>query len=230
MPRPSDDHDGLRRCRDCGEWKPLDDFCSNVKRPDGKGSYCKPCFNERSKASYERRVKAKYDREVRQAREVPEGHRYCPDCEAIKPLDDFPRNRSGHGGYGRYCKPCHNAKGQETRLRLYGGSREYHLRQRYGIGQKDVDELLAEQGGVCAICGAPDPEHVDHDHATGWIRGILCFNCNGGLGQFRDSPEYLANAITYLKGSTCLRVLIHPGVYQIFSRTRGRPPSRSLSV
>ncbi|GAA4710495.1 endonuclease VII domain-containing protein [Phytohabitans rumicis] len=228
MPRLSDDRDGLRRCRDCGEWKPLDVFCANPKRPDGKGSYCKPCFNERSKASYARRVKANFDRDVRHGRVVPEGHRYCPACEAIKPLDDFPRNRSDSTGYASYCKPCHNAKGQETRLRLYGGSREYHLRRRYGIGQKDVDELLAEQGGVCAICGAPDPEHVDHDHVTGWIRGILCFNCNGGLGQFRDDVEYLAKAITYLKGSTCQRVLIHPGVYQIFSRARGRPPSLSF--
>ncbi|WP_428983127.1 endonuclease VII domain-containing protein [Phytohabitans maris] len=99
-----------------------------------------------------------------------------------------------------------------------------------GIGIEDVEELLAEQGGLCATCGAPDPEHVDHDRVTGWIRGILCFNCNGGLGQFRDDVEYLAKAITYLKGSTCQRVLIHPGVYQTFSRTRGRPPSHSFSA
>jgi hypothetical protein len=90
--------------------------------------------------------------------------------------------------------------------------------------------LFAEQGGACAICGARDPEHVDHDHVTGWIRGILCFNCNGGLGRLRDGVEYLAKAITYLKGSTCQRVLIHPGVYQTFSRTRGRPPSPSFSA
>ena len=75
--------------------------------------------------------------------------------------------------------------GDETKQRLYGGTREYHLRRRYGIGEKEFQELLAEQGGVCAICGAPDPQHLDHDHRTGWVRGILCFNCNGGLGQFQ---------------------------------------------
>ncbi|WP_305789012.1 endonuclease VII domain-containing protein [Symbioplanes lichenis] len=145
----------------------------------------------------------------------------------MKRLDEFPRTTAKASGYHTYCRVCHNARGKETKDRLYGGSREYHLRARYGIGQADFDALLDEQGGVCAICGAADPEHVDHDHATGWVRGILCFNCNGGLGQFRDNPAHLAQAITYLKGTTWQRVLIHPGVYRISSPTRGRLPSRS---
>ncbi|MFG2109439.1 endonuclease VII domain-containing protein [Micromonospora chersina] len=226
MPRALDDRDGFRRCRDCDEWKPLDEFCTNRRRPDGRGSYCKPCFNLRSKASYAKRLKEKHGREVRELPAVPDGHRRCPTRGETKELDNFPRNRSGRGGYGRYCKPCHNEKGKETRLRLYGGSREYHLRRRYGVGQKEFDELLAEQRGVCAICGSPDPQHLDHDHRTGWVRGILCFNCNGGLGQFKDSPESLARAITYLRGTTWQRVLIHPGVFQMCSPTRGRPPSQ----
>ncbi|MET7710216.1 endonuclease VII domain-containing protein [Micromonospora sp. NPDC005413] len=92
-------------------------------------------------------------------------------------------------------------------------------------GEKEFPELLAEQGGVCVICGGADPQYLDHDHRTGWARGILCFNCNGGLGQFRDSPMRLARAITYLRGTTWQRALIHPGVYQMCSPTRGRPPS-----
>jgi len=221
------DRDGLRLCRDCREWKSLDLFCANSKRPSGRGSYCKDCFNVRSRASYAKRVEAKLGREVQQARVVPDGHRYCPDCGETKKLDDFPRNRGDTGGRGRYCKPCHNARGKESKTRLYGGSREYHLRRRYGIGGAEFDELLAAQGGRCAICGAGDPEHVDHDHRTGWVRGILCFNCNGGLGQFRDDPAFLASAIAYLKGTTWQRLSIHPGVFRIISPTRGRPPSRS---
>jgi Recombination endonuclease VII len=111
--------------------------------------------------------------------------------------------------------------------RLYGGSHEYRLRRRDGMGQKEFAELLAEQGGVCAICGGVDPQHLDHDHRDGWVRGILCFNCNGGLGQFRDNAVHLAKAITYLRGTTWQRVLIHPGVYQTCSPTRGRPRSPS---
>ncbi|NGM13027.1 endonuclease VII domain-containing protein [Verrucosispora sp. WMMA2044] len=217
---------GQRRCRDCGEWKALEEFCANSKRPSGRGSYCKPCFNARSKASYAKRVKLQHGREVKPVREVAEGHRYCADCGSVKPLIDFPRNRADSSGYATYCKPCHNTRTSETKQRLYGGNREYHLRRRYGIGQREFDELLAEQGGLCAVCGDPDPEHVDHDHRTGWVRGILCFNCNGGLGQFRDSPTRLARAVTYLRGTTWQRVLIHPGVFQMCSPTRGRPPSR----
>ena len=51
---------------------------------------------------------------------------------------------------------------------------------------------------MCAICQRPDPEHVDHDHESGEVRGILCFNCNGGLGQFRDDATALLRAAEYL--------------------------------
>src|SRR5690349_16789009 len=100
MPLRNDDEDGRRRCRDCGEWKPLDQFCANSKRPDGRGSYCKECFNVRSKASYAKRVREKHGREVLAPRTVPDGHRYCPDCGETKPLAEFPRNRGDTGGHG----------------------------------------------------------------------------------------------------------------------------------
>jgi hypothetical protein len=138
----------------------------------------------------------------------------------VKPIEDFPRNRSDSVGLASYCKPCHNVRGRENKEKHRGSTREYHLRHRYGIGQKDFEELLAAQGGVCAICGAPDPQHVDHDHVFGNVRGVLCFNCNGGLGQFKDNVENLGKAISYLRGTTWQRVLIHPGVYRLCSPHR----------
>jgi hypothetical protein len=123
----------------------------------------------------------------------------CPDCGETKPLEEFPRNKNSKDGRHAYCKPCHNARGKETIERLHGTSRHYHLKRRYGIGEDEFDELVRQQGGDCRICGRPDPEHVDHDHETGEVRGILCFNCNGGLGQFRDSIDALRAAAEYLE-------------------------------
>src|SRR3546814_7320150 len=48
-------------------------------------------------------------------RTVPDGHAHCPDCQQVKPLEDFPRNRSTSTGRGNYCKPCHNVRGRENR-------------------------------------------------------------------------------------------------------------------
>jgi hypothetical protein len=123
----------------------------------------------------------------------------CPDCEQYKPLSEFPRNRRTKNGFATYCKPCHNARGNESRKRLYGSSRHYHLKRRYGIGAPEVENLIREQGDVCPVCDRPDPEHVDHDHATGRVRGILCFNCNGGLGQFGDDAQRLYRAAFYVE-------------------------------
>jgi hypothetical protein len=130
----------------------------------------------------------------------------CADCHEWKPLEEFPRNRTQEDGRHTYCKPCHNARTAETRQRLYGGGRHYHQKRRYGIGAAEVDELIRRQGGVCLICSREDPEHVDHDHKTGEVRGILCFNCNGGLGQFSDNAERLMNAVEYLESGGEARI------------------------
>ena len=78
-------------------------------------------------------------------------------------------------------------------------TRTQHLRAYYRLSLDQYDALAAAQGGVCAICGREAPEHVDHSHDSGAVRGILCFNCNGGLGQFRDSIDSLVNAVAYLQ-------------------------------
>lgn len=128
-----------------------------------------------------------------------EGSKRCGDCGMVKPLADFPRNRRCKDGRHTYCRPCHNARGKETLERLYGGSRHYHLTRRYGISAAMADEILKAQGGVCPICREREPAHVDHDHDTGEIRGILCVSCNAGLGSFRDNQDWLRAALDYLQ-------------------------------
>ena len=81
-------------------------------------------------------------------------------------------------------------------------NRDGHLRRKFGITLEDYEELLARQGGVCAVCSRePTPGislHVDHDHETGRIRGLLCFRCNNALGDLEDDPALLRAAARYL--------------------------------
>ena len=149
----------------------------------------------------------------------------CADCRQFKPLDEFPRNKRSRDGRHAYCKPCHNARCRETRERLYGGSRHYHLTRRYGIGTSEVQALIERQGGRCAICGREGPEHVDHDHTTGRIRGVLCFNCNGGLGQFGDDVARLQQAIEYLERSAADETL---AIVKRVDRRRRKPDGDTL--
>jgi len=86
--------------------------------------------------------------------------------------------------------------------------RDRTLRRKYGISAEGYAALLEGQGGRCALCGGDDPKsgnrfgekwwHVDHDHQTGRVRGLLCGPCNMALGLFKDDPEFLRLAIEYL--------------------------------
>lgn len=123
--------------------------------------------------------------------------KWCPDCGDFQPLEIFVRNRSTPDGYGGYCRPHQNGRSRAS-LARNGGARVYHLRRRYQIDEQGVAALVAAQHGCCAICGGPDPTHLDHDHASGLTRGLLCVPCNNGLGLFRDDPGRLIAAAHYL--------------------------------
>jgi hypothetical protein len=123
----------------------------------------------------------------------------CPACGEVKAREAFTKNRSAKDGLGTYCKPCHNHISRENAERLYGGRSNFHLKRRYGIDSVDVAWLRMRQNDLCAICEFKPAEHVDHDHATGDVRGLLCFNCNVGLGMFGDDVDVIRKAIEYLR-------------------------------
>lgn len=86
-------------------------------------------------------------------------------------------------------------------------NRMYNL-AKYGLRPGDFEAMLEAQGGVCACCGEkPDPAadrrhailHVDHDHVTGFVRGLLCHGCNTGIGCFSESPDKLWLAVVYVE-------------------------------
>lgn len=91
--------------------------------------------------------------------------------------------------------------------------RNAKLVKKYGISLEEYRELFDKQGGRCAICGkeevkaqsrgngsspTTDSLHVDHDHETGNVRGLLCYRCNTGIGKMFDDPVLLRKAADYL--------------------------------
>ena len=92
---------------------------------------------------------------------------------------------------------------------VYKRERASRIKKQYGITIDQASSMLLQQGGGCAICAKPlsieqegklaaDYSHIDHCHTTGKVRGILCNNCNHGVGKFMDSPELLRKAANYL--------------------------------
>lgn len=81
-----------------------------------------------------------------------------------------------------------------------GIERRLEIRRKslYGVDAPTVAARLRAQDGACKICLTGAAEHLDHDHGTGLARGLLCGNCNRGLGLFRDDPDRLERAIAYL--------------------------------
>jgi hypothetical protein len=77
------------------------------------------------------------------------------------------------------------------------------LRRLYGLTLEEQQAMVEDQGGKCAICATNAATHVDHNHKTGEVRGILCNGCNRGLGFFKDSRIRLLSAALYLEGAHC---------------------------
>ena len=77
--------------------------------------------------------------------------------------------------------------------------REQKLKKRYGLTEEQYNTILAEQEGKCGICKRYRRLSVDHDHKTGKNRGLLCSNCNSGLGLFEENQNVLTSAKQYLQ-------------------------------
>jgi hypothetical protein len=73
------------------------------------------------------------------------------------------------------------------------------IKAKYKLSMTEFQDLVVKQKGLCKICGEKKPLSIDHDHDSDTIRGLLCNNCNTGLGMFGDSIRVLKNAIAYLK-------------------------------
>jgi hypothetical protein len=134
----------------------------------------------------------------------------CFRCGVEKGLEEFYDNRYGRKRDGKQsqCKACTKqqavawqASHPEVKRR---NNRQSALKRIYGITSEQYDTLLAEQGGRCKLCGTSQPGgagrfHIDHNHDSGLIRGLLCQQCNMGLGLFGDDTQRLTRAVKYLE-------------------------------
>jgi Autographiviridae endonuclease VII len=159
----------MKRCSRCGEFKALEAFYRATANPDGRRPDCKACSDARRKRRYLENPQREIERVRAWQRANPQRVRAWA------------------------------ARNRDKRLRKL---RETHLRNKFGLTVEEYDEILEAQDGVCALCDSlPTPGislHVDHDHGTGEIRGLLCVRCNNALGLFREDPDLLKRAVRYV--------------------------------
>ncbi len=162
----------MKRCKVCGVTKPLHEFYRAAGMRDGRRNDCIQCNLQRRKERYDSADAVA--RVQRWRKENPE--RYAA------------------------ARRAYNARPERKRA-----MRDAYYRRTFGLSADEVDAMLAAQGGGCAICSEkPEREasmHVDHCHVTGRIRGLLCLNCNQGIGKFGEDPLRLQRAADYLAGS-----------------------------
>lgn len=135
------------------------------------------------------------------------GEKWCPVCRQALPLESFNRNNRPPTGRQGKCRECEAIKHAAWRARNPDQGRVNALKL-YGMTLADYDARLADQGGVCAICGKPETwRHrkgtacslsVDHCHESGVIGGLLCQKCNAAIGMLDDNPELAQAAAAYL--------------------------------
>src|SRR5262245_42197596 len=148
------DPSSMKRCSKCREFKALSEFYVEKYGRDGLRPECKACNLAARKAWYANNQ----EREIARVK-----------------------------AWQRANTERVNARQRECRRANPDRIREGHLKRTFGITLEDFDAMLEAQGGGCAICGRPALEgtslHVDHEHETGVVRGLLCFTCNGALGM-----------------------------------------------
>jgi hypothetical protein len=163
----------MKHCRICGELKPFDDFYRATGMRDGRRNECKPCFQADRKAKYN-------------------------SAEAVARVKRWQEQNPER--LAAYQAEYRNRPERKRAMR------DLYYRRNFGVTADDVDALLAGQGGRCAICGGTPTRaegwHVDYDHVTGRIRGVLCQRCNHGIGLLDEDPARLRAAADYLESAS----------------------------
>jgi Recombination endonuclease VII len=201
-----------KRCSRCGQVysSTTEYFHINSQNADNLHSHCKKCRVVKK----ENPQKGGRPRKIRE--DVKRNHVGRPRIEVCTRCGeaDLTKFYCIRGRRKAICKKCDiadksrqqkaNPEAYHARMKKWRETnKDYQRKWTYGLSQEDYDAMIASQNGVCRICGhIPDEGkafHVDHCHATGKVRGLLCSRCNTGLGMFRDDPDALRKAADYLE-------------------------------
>jgi hypothetical protein len=134
----------------------------------------------------------------------------CSTCKEEKDVSAFHKAGNKKRGYQFSCIACRKKVKEKQQASMSPEdwlllNRKYWLKSQYGISLNDYNTMLKQQNHSCAICKTDETDvfkqvlYVDHCHTTGKIRGLLCMQCNAGLGKFKDSLDMLEAAKDYLR-------------------------------
>ena len=133
----------------------------------------------------------------------------CTKCGELKALSEYSKKNAKNRkpGLQPRCKSCAANDTKEWHRKNKNTSRERYLQARYGMSENEYAARLLAQNNSCILCGTefssgdygPNSPVVDHCHTHGHVRGILCNECNRGLGYFHDNPDTLRAAAAYIE-------------------------------
>jgi hypothetical protein len=137
----------------------------------------------------------------------PQLLRLCTVCQESQTPTAFNRDVTTRDGLRPECRDCRrkSRKAYKARPGYLSYRTEDHWLRTYGLSSEQIAWLRAKQGNACPGCKEPlqpgRATHVDHCHATGRVRGLLCNGCNSALGSVRDDPKRLRALADYLEMS-----------------------------
>lgn len=208
-----------RNCTKCGEEKPLEAFSPHAHGKYGRQPRCKACCLAANTARYYANLEVSRERSRRASAEAQQKDPERRNASRRKWVLANPEKdaaakaawRAANSDKQRAAKEAwrkanlgrFNEAGKAWKKRNPGAMKKYRLRK-YGLTVEQYDAMVLEQGSRCDICRTDTPaKHgqwcIDHDHATGAVRGLLCVKCNAGLGSFDDTTEHLLAAVQYLQ-------------------------------
>ncbi len=128
----------------------------------------------------------------------------CTQCKVVKPYSDFHNNKAKKDGKQSNCKACQSKRIIDQRKKDPSTYRNNQYKRYYGIDLDTYENMLKEQGGVCASCKEVSSKRlvVDHCHESGKVRSLLCDSCNKALGLLQENTHRILALADYVQVHT----------------------------